>query len=226
MQLDEQRARLAVDRTRCRGDVGVKGAVWIIRQVQRRLHADFQHRGIDLRRAHIDAHLMDVGDDEQAAACSMPSPITSDPTSMLRAVMTPSKGAVILAKPFSAWSFSRLALAASTSASAAVAPASFSSIACCDTAEEPLSVRQRCGGDMGERLIGLGLGEFALRGGDALVDLGRVDGGEHLARFHLGADVVFPILNIAAHLAVDRGGVKGLDVAGQRHVRMALSSWG
>ena len=75
---------------------------------------------------------------------SFDSALTSDPTSMLRAVTTPSNGATMLAKAFSAFSRWTLASAAWTSASLALASLCFSSAACCDTAAELRNEFQRC----------------------------------------------------------------------------------
>ena len=50
---------------------------------------------------------------------------------------------------------------------------------------------------MRQRLLGPGLGEFAFGRGYALVQLGRIDDGEHLA-LDLRADVGAPLADIAA----------------------------
>ena len=54
-----------------------------------------------------------------------------------------------------------------------------------------------------------------MRDSDALVELGRVDDGQHLALMNLGPDVLAPFLDVAAHLPMNGGAVKGFDIAGQ-----------
>ena len=112
---------------------------------------------------------------------------------MLRAVTTPSNGATILAKAFSAFSRWTLASAASTSASLALASLCFSSAACCDTAADARSEFQRCAVTLRQRLIGFRLGQLALGDGDALVEFRRVDDREDVALADLGADVLAPL---------------------------------
>ena len=50
------------------------------------------------------------------------------------------------------------------------------------------------GRHLGQRHIRLGLGEFALRHGHALVEFRRVDDGEHIAPVDLSADILAPFL--------------------------------
>ncbi len=66
------------------------------------------------------------------------------------------------------------------------------------------------GGGRGEALVGLGGGQVGAGLQHLLVEVGRVDVGQHLAGLHLGADVDVPALQIAADPGVDRGGVVGL----------------
>ena len=75
------------------------------------------------------------------------------------------------------------------------------------------------GGGLGELAVGHRGGQIGPGLGQLLVEFGRVDVGQHLARLHLGADVLVPGLEIAADPGVDLGVVEGLDVAGQ-HQRL------
>ena len=54
-----------------------------------------------------------------------------------------------------------------------------------------------------QRQVRLGLQEFALRDGDAFVELRSVDDSENVALMDLGADVLAPFLHVAAHLRMN-----------------------
>ena len=213
-EFDQQRARFLVDRVRGRPDRRVERAIGILGQFEGRLHAVLHRSRVGFRHGNIDPHLMNVGDREQAAP-SFESALTSDPTSTLRAVTTPSNGATILANAFCAFSRSTFDWAASTSAAlrARVAVLFVDGL-----------LRHGAGGaqripprrrHLRQCEVRLGLREFALRDSDALVEFGRVHDRQHLALMNLGADVLAPFLDVAAHLAMNGGGIKGFDIAGQ-----------
>ena len=71
------------------------------------------------------------------------------------------------------------------------------------------------GRHLGQGHIRLGFREFALRHGQALVELGRVDDSQHIAPVDLSADVLAPLADVAAHLAMNGSRVKSFDIAGQ-----------
>jgi hypothetical protein len=60
--------------------------------------------------------------------------------------------------------------------------------------------------------------------GKLLVEIGRIDDRQHLTLFHMGANVVVPILHIAADPPVDAAGIKGAHVAGKDELAFARSS--
>ncbi len=79
------------------------------------------------------------------------------------------------------------------------------------------------GRDRRQALVGLGGGEAGPGLHDLLVEVGGVDLGQDLAGLHRRADVGVPALEVAAGPGVDRGGVEGLDVAGQDQVGVAAA---
>ena len=74
------------------------------------------------------------------------------------------------------------------------------------------------GRHLGQGQIRLGLREFALCDGDALVELGRVNDREDVALLDLGADVLAPRADVTAHLAMNGGRLKSFDIAGQHEL--------
>ena len=74
------------------------------------------------------------------------------------------------------------------------------------------------GGDLGQGQVRLGLREFALCDGDALIEFGRVDDREDVALLDPGADVLAPRADVAAHLAMNGGRLKSFDIAGQHEL--------
>ena len=172
-----------------------------------------------LRHAHVDAHGVDVGDLEQLGPLPLPA-LISAPISVLRAVTTPSNGAVIRLKFSSARNRSHIRPAAAGT-----------------------------GGCLGGRVAGLLIGRllrtrrrwraarcqrwrsesasasFALamaRSPFACASCWSRSGvsiiGQQLARLHLRADILIPHLHIAADPGVDRRLVERLHVAGQHQV--------
>ncbi len=82
-------------------------------------------------------------------------------------------------------------------------------------------------GHVRQRLIGPRFGELALSHGDALVEFRGVDDGEDFSLMDLGADVLAPLANVAARLAMNSGVVEGFDIARQHDfARHAAALWG
>ena len=71
------------------------------------------------------------------------------------------------------------------------------------------------GRDFRELRIGLSHVEVRARLHELLVEIGRVDLGEQLARLDLAADVVLPALQVAGHTRIDGGSDKCLQTAGE-----------
>ena len=67
-------------------------------------------------------------------------------------------------------------------------------------------------GDFGERRIGLGFFEFALGLVELLIEVRRIDIGQHIAGFHFRANVLVPHFDIAADAGMERRRVPGLNV--------------
>ena len=70
-------------------------------------------------------------------------------------------------------------------------------------------------GRLREVLVGTRGLQVRVRGGELLLDLGRVDHREQLPRLHRRADVDIPFAHIAGSAGIYRRAVVGLDVAGQ-----------
>ena len=120
------------------------------------------------------------------------------PTSVLRTVTMPSNGATICLYCESAFSRSTLACADLTSACLAVEIRRL----LVGRLMRHVAVRQQgliaLVRNVGERSVGLRVGEIGLRLKELLVEIGCVDLGEHVAGLDLGADVDLPARNIAA----------------------------
>src|SRR5258707_4564841 len=61
---------------------------------------------------------------------------------------------------------------------------------------------------------------------ELLIEIGSVDGGQHLSGLHHRPDVVVPALHISVHPRENRRPVKGLDIARQRQRLMAAAGDG
>jgi hypothetical protein len=71
----------------------------------------------------------------------------------------------------------------------------------------------------------VGLRSYEVRAGlgKLLIEIGRIDDRQHLTLFHVGANVVVPILHIAADPPVDAAGIKGAHIAGKDELSFARS---
>jgi len=80
------------------------------------------------------------------------------------------------------------------------------------------------GADLRELGIGLGDAQGGARLHELLIEIGRVDFGEHVAGLHLAADVVLPAFQVARDARVDGRTDIGLQAPGQVQARMILHS--
>ena len=139
-----------------------------------------------------------------SARPALESALISAPMSVLRAVTTPSNGAVMRLKSASASSRSTLAWAALRQRRLGGEVAGLLVAVCLETALAAAQRLPALGGDGGQRLGWPG----PWRGGpglqELLVEVGRVDLGQQLAGLHLRADVDVPGLQVAADAGIDR----------------------
>ena len=80
------------------------------------------------------------------------------------------------------------------------------------------------GGDRRDVVIGLGARQRGPGLSELLVEIGRVDRGQHLAGLHGGADILVPALQIAVDARIDRGLGIGLDIAGQYEFLLGIAA--
>ena len=81
------------------------------------------------------------------------------------------------------------------------------------------------GGDLGELVVGLGRGAVGARLLELVVDLRRLDLREQLTGFHARADIGVPALEIAVGPRVDRRVHERLHVAGQHELLRLAPAW-
>jgi len=74
-----------------------------------------------------------------------------------------------------------------------------------------------------ERLIGLCGRKIGFGLCQLLVEVGRIDRGQELARLHMRANILLPGFQIAADPRIDRGLVEGLDAAGQDQALLRIA---
>ena len=141
--------------------------------------------------------------------------LISAPTSVVRAVTSPSNGATMRLYCSSTRRRSRLACADRTRPCLLEESAARWSRSCFETAPDVIKDWPRVQRHVGERGIGLGAGEIGFRLHDLLVEVGRVDLGEKLARLDRRADVGLPFLQIAADARIDLRLRIGLEPAGK-----------
>ena len=166
---------------------------------------DGRARLIKIHIAHIDAHLVDVGDGEERLA--------------RRAGRQDQRADIDVARSDDAVErrrnvgerLQRFAggrgwpCAAATSASLAFASPLLLVVACCETAVEAVrNAFQRSAVILRAPARLSAAGEFTLRPGAALVDLGASTAAKISPGFHPGADIVSPVAHKPAHMPADR----------------------
>ena len=213
-EFDQQRARFLVDRMRGRVDCGVEGAVGIFGQFEGRLHAVLHRSRIGLRHGYVDAHLMNVGDREQGPAIVRVRLDQRPDIDIARGDDSVERRDDVGER------FQRLhpidvGLGGLHFGSLCVRVAVFFVSGLLRHRRRRPERVPAIGCHLGQRHIRLGLREFALRHGHALVELRRVDDGQHIASMDLSADILAPFADIAAYLAMNGSGVESLDIAGQ-----------
>ena len=82
------------------------------------------------------------------------------------------------------------------------------------------------GGDLRKLGIGLGDVQVGARLHELLIEIGRVDFGEHVAGLHLAADIVLPALQIPRDARVDRRADVGFEASGQVQARLIADAAG
>ena len=125
------------------------------------------------------------------------------PMSVLRAVMTPVKGATTRLNDSSSRSRDTLAAAESAAAFFAAASPAFSSASCLETDSVASNPCQRTLVLLDRASLARAVARSACAWRQLLVDLGRVDFGQQLALGHLRSDVGAPFFQIAAGARID-----------------------
>ncbi len=183
----------------------------------RDLHVGVQlHRRHEvLRNADVQAQLGRCRRSRTAPGPALDSALMSAPTSVLRVVTMPSNGAVMRLKADSTSSRSTAACAALVRACFTARSLVFSSTVWRDTVLAPPSCVPAPGRHRGQLLGGLGAGKRRLGLQELLVEVGRLDLGQELARLHGRADIDVVGLQEAADAGIDRRAGIGLEPARQ-----------
>ncbi len=132
-EFDLQGAQRRVQGIRCSHDCGREGAVRVLRKSQRGFESWLGRRGERFRYPHKNAQFVRIGNAEQFRCRLLCPALISAPTSVLRAVMTPVKGATTRLNDSKSRSRATLAAAESAAAFLAAASPAFSSASCLDT---------------------------------------------------------------------------------------------
>ena len=202
---------------RGRVDCRIEGAVGIFGQFEGRLHAVLHRGRIGLRDRNVDPHLMNVGDREQGAA--------------IVRVRLDQRADIDIARGDDSveWRddvgerLQRLQpidvrLGGLYFGCLRMRVAVFFVSGLLRHGGRRAERVPAIGRHLGQGHIRLGFREFALRHGQALVELGRVDDSQHIAPVDLSADVLAPLADVAAHLAMNGSACQKL-----RHCRAKRS---
>ena len=203
IEFNKERTGALVDRARRSGDAGLESATRILRQDELRLHPMVEIGGVALRRLHVDAHLVRIGDHEQAGACvGALVDERADVDVALRDDAVERRDDV----------GERLERLEAVDIVASGGDFGFALLLVCGLLVRRLlrdgaGLAERLpapGGNGGKGLVGFSLGQLLARFREALVEFRRIDDGEEIARLHARADVLVPLPHIAAHLARGR----------------------